>query len=128
MTISSLAKLATLRPSAIRYYESIGLLDPPPRISGQRRYDSRAVRRLAVIRQAQDAGFTLAEIKSVVRSRGSLAQAWKAIAAEKLTEIDRQMAGLQQMRELIVTVQQACQCLTADECGARVLQNRRQTK
>src|SRR5260370_9466800 len=62
LAIGELAKLAGKRPSLIRYYEQIGLLPQPVRISGQRRYDAGTVRTLAVIDTAQPAGLTLDEI------------------------------------------------------------------
>ena len=51
------------RASAIRYYEQIGILAPARRVSGQRRYDETVLYRLAVVRRAQEAGFTLEEIR-----------------------------------------------------------------
>lgn len=63
LTIGETARRAGVRPSALRYYESVGLLDAPRRISGRRRYDSQVLNRLSVIRLAQDAGFTIAEIR-----------------------------------------------------------------
>ena len=54
-----------LRPSAIRYYEQIGILPPAQRVSGQRRYDLTALHRLVVIQRARQTGFTLTEIKQL---------------------------------------------------------------
>jgi MerR family redox-sensitive transcriptional activator SoxR len=125
MTISAVAKQAGVRPSAIRYYESIGLLASPPRRAGQRSYDARVLRRLAVIRQAQDAGFTLDEIRNIVDSRGALAEEWNRIGARKLEELDEQINTLRRRQELIRRVQESCHCRDADECGAAVLNKRR---
>ena len=121
MTISTLARQAGLRASAIRYYESIGLLEPAPRRNGPRRYDVRALRRLAVIRQAQQAGFTLDEVRVVVQSPDDLAAEWNAIAGAKLQQMDAQIAELKRKQELIRRVQVECQCRTADQCGGRIL-------
>src|SRR5882762_8072588 len=63
MKIGELAARASLNASAIRYYEKLGLLAPPQRIGGQRRYPSDALHRVLLIRFATDMGFTLAEIK-----------------------------------------------------------------
>jgi DNA-binding transcriptional MerR regulator len=52
-------------PSAIRYYERIGLLPPAERLSGQRRYDSTVLYRLAIIHRAGELGFTLSEIRNL---------------------------------------------------------------
>lgn len=63
LTIGEVARRAGLRPSALRYYESVGILSPPQRVSGQRRYDATALQRIALIQLAQRAGFTIAEIR-----------------------------------------------------------------
>ena len=63
MKIGELAARASLNASAIRYYEKLGLLAPPQRTGGQRRYPSDALHRVLLIRFATDMGFTLAEIK-----------------------------------------------------------------
>ena len=60
MTIGEVARQVGIATSAIRYYEEIGLLPPPARVNGRRRYDWSAVQRLCVIEYAQQAGFTLA--------------------------------------------------------------------
>jgi MerR HTH family regulatory protein len=66
LSIGELAALARKRPSAIRYYEQIGLLPQPVRVSGQRKYGADTVRTLAVIDTAQRAGLTLDEIKPLL--------------------------------------------------------------
>ena len=62
-TIGEIASRAGVAASAIRYYESIGLLPEPERESGQRRYDESVLGRLGFIGVAQAAGFKLPEIK-----------------------------------------------------------------
>ena len=64
-SISQIARQVGLRASAIRYYEQIGILEPAPRVSGQRRYPDAVVYRFAVVRRAQEAGFTLDEIRQL---------------------------------------------------------------
>ena len=67
MTIGALAEQAGLRPSAIRYYERLGLLPAPHRRGGRRDYDPDAVAQLAVVQFARSAGFTLADTRQLVR-------------------------------------------------------------
>lgn len=55
-TIGEVARQAGIQPSALRYYESIGLMHSPDRINGQRRYDDEAVKRLSIIQIAKQAG------------------------------------------------------------------------
>lgn len=67
LTIGAVAKQADLRTSAIRYYESAGVLPPPRRVSGQRRYSSDVFMRLAIIRAARKLDFSMAEIRELFR-------------------------------------------------------------
>lgn len=66
MRIGEVAGRAGVRVSLIRYYEQIGLLPQPERVSGQRRYDETVLRRLSVIDVAQRAGLSLDEIRELV--------------------------------------------------------------
>ena len=66
LTIGELARRAGVTASALRYYEELGLLPAPARISGQRRYPESAARLVAAILLYSDAGFTLAEQKALL--------------------------------------------------------------
>ena len=66
MTIGAVAARAGRRPSSIRYYEQIGLLPRPDRVSGRRVYGPDTVRTLAVIETGQRAGLTLDEIRDLL--------------------------------------------------------------
>src|SRR6267378_3576956 len=63
MKIGELGRHTGLAPSAIRYYERLGLLPAPDRTSGQRRYSDDAYHRVLLVRFASDMGFSLGEIK-----------------------------------------------------------------
>ena len=65
LVISEVARQVGLQASAIRYYERIGLLPQALRMSGQRRYDTTALYRLALIQRARQLGFTLTEIRDL---------------------------------------------------------------
>ncbi|HVL65059.1 MAG TPA: MerR family transcriptional regulator [Actinomycetota bacterium] len=69
--IGEAAARAGVAPSALRYYESEGLLPPAERVSGRRVYPPGVVDRVALIQTAQAAGFSLAEIRSLIRSGGT---------------------------------------------------------
>ncbi|MFN8563711.1 MAG: MerR family transcriptional regulator [Anaerolineae bacterium] len=86
MTISEVARRVGVRTSTLRYYESIGLLPAPKRVSGRRRYDSAVLQRLEIIRTAQQAGFTLAELASV-RRRADECRARRALARADRAQI-----------------------------------------
>src|SRR5215470_10222583 len=90
-TISEIANQIGLRPSAIRYYEQIGILPPPQRMSGQRRYDVTALHRLVVIQRARQTGFTLTEIKQLFfgfRAETPPSVRWLKLKKRKIVELD----------------------------------------
>jgi MerR family redox-sensitive transcriptional activator SoxR len=128
LTISQVAREAGLRPSAIRYYEAIGILPSPRRVSGQRRFDRATLRRLAVVRRAQEAGFSLDEIRTLVLGAGKpspLSARWKRTAEGKIAELDRHIARIRDMRGLLERLRDGCGCETVEECGERILRSRR---
>jgi DNA-binding transcriptional MerR regulator len=100
LTIGELARQAGVSTSALRYYEEVGLLPAPARVSGQRRYPESAVAGVAVILLLRDAGFTLAEQKALMTSRDGTAD-WKEIAQRKLAELDERIARAQAARDAI---------------------------
>lgn len=86
MRIGHLAQELGIRPSRIRYYEEAGLLAPPARISGRRHYGQETVDRLRLVLAAQQAGFTLAEIRelvSLLRANNPVNQGWSQLATAK---------------------------------------------
>ena len=101
LTIGELARRAGVTASALRYYEELGLLPPPARISGQRRYPESADRLVAVILLYSDAGFTLAEQKALMATRASTLCDRRQIMQRKLAELDEQIARAQAAREAI---------------------------
>jgi DNA-binding transcriptional MerR regulator len=60
------ARRAGVRPSALRYYEELGLITASSRAGGRRQYDDGVLRRLHVIAFAKESGFTLAEIRALL--------------------------------------------------------------
>jgi MerR family transcriptional regulator, redox-sensitive transcriptional activator SoxR len=119
LAIGELAALAGKRPSLIRYYEQIGLLPPPARVSGQRRYDPGMARTLAVIDTAQRASLTLAEIKTLLSASpgdDSAIARLRELASRKLPEI----AALIERTELVRTWLESasrCECPNLDDCS-----------
>jgi MerR family redox-sensitive transcriptional activator SoxR len=121
LSIGAIAREAGLQPSAIRYYERVGLLMPPSRVHGRRRYDRRVLQRLAVIGIAQQAGFTIAEIKTLLHGfeAGTPAAArWRSLAERKLPEIDALIARAHEMRRIIEASLQ-CGSLSLEDCAVR---------
>ena len=92
LTISEVARKIGLQPSAIRYYEQIGVLPHPPRISGQRRYDPTVLYRLAIVQRARQLGFTLEEIRKLFfgfRQGTRASERWQNLSRRKLARARR---------------------------------------
>lgn len=119
LSISDVARATGLRPSTLRYYESIGLLPEPPREGGKRRYDQTALHRLTLIGRARQLGFSLAEVRQLLVDFPADAPAgarWSTLAARKLEETNDLLARVQAMRDGLLRIQH-CGCRTIDECG-----------
>ena len=118
--IGEVAKRAGLRPSAIRFYEQVGVLPAPRRVRGQRRYDESLVRRLELARFAQSVGFSLAEIKRLLGLPGerALSSGWRRLAEAKVAELDRIMDAATQMKWMLESGLR-CGCLRAQDCASR---------
>jgi len=119
LRIGELAALVRLRPSALRYYEEAGLIPPPPRASdGTRRYPPSAIRRVALIKMAQRAGFGIADIRDLLATsvgRPSATRQWRELAARKLPEIDAVISGLTELRAVIAACLD-CGCMDFENC------------
>jgi DNA-binding transcriptional MerR regulator len=101
LTIGELARRAGVSTSALRYYEELGLLPAPARISGQRRYPESAARVVGAILLYSDAGFTLAEQKALMTTRAGATGDPRQLMQRKLAELDEQIARAQAAREAI---------------------------
>ncbi|SRR6266496_3599090 len=126
LTISEVARQVGLQASAIRYYESIGLLPLAQRMSGQRRYDTTALYRLAVIRRARQLGFTLTEIRHLFfgfRDITRASERWRTLSRRKLAELDDLMDGIKAVRGVLKKLMTKCRCDTLDQCGKGIFQS-----
>jgi MerR family transcriptional regulator, mercuric resistance operon regulatory protein len=96
------ASRAGVNPQTLRYYERRGLLAAPSRSpGGYRAYPPKSMRRVRFIKRAQDLGFTLAEVESLLQ----LAEGGpdpcdrvRALAEEKIADLARRIADLQALQ------------------------------
>lgn len=126
LAIGEVARRAGVRTSALRYYERIGLLPAPRRVSGRRRYDERTVQLLRLIQLAQGAGFTVAEIQTLLHGFAPdtpPAARWQPLARKKLAELDALIARAQQMKQVLNTGL-SCGCLRLEDCAVVLEQGR----
>jgi MerR family redox-sensitive transcriptional activator SoxR len=118
LTIGEVARRTGVRTSALRYYESEDLIHPSGRLAGHRVYTDDVLKQLALIKLAQDAGFSIAEIRALFHdfSPGTSASVrWQNLASDKLQEIEQQIDRALQMKRLLQHLLQ-CQCGDLLEC------------
>ena len=123
LTIGQVAREVRLATSAIRYYEKAGLLPKPPRQSGLRRYGREILGRLAVIRVALDAGFTIRETRTFLTGFDAATKPsarWHTLASRKLVEVDAQMERARLMKKLLETSFR-CGCPRIEDCERAIV-------
>ncbi len=98
LTIGRLAKAAAVGVETIRYYQERALLPKPESEGSYRQYPVVLVGRIRFIKRAQDLGFTLDEIASLLELQdGSNRRSIRAIAAARAEQIEAKVADLQRM-------------------------------
>jgi MerR family redox-sensitive transcriptional activator SoxR len=119
-TIGEVAARSKVPASTIRYYEQIELLPPAKRVNGRRRYGAAILPKLNVIRLAQQAGFTLAEIQKLVHDFPTdtpPSARWQVMTHQKLEELDERLQAIQAMKDLLQQTLD-CECDSLEECGS----------
>ena len=109
LTIGRLAKAAQVGVETIRYYQRRGLL-PVPRSSGAvRRYPAALVDRIAFIKRAQDLGFSLQEVGTLLDlADGRNRRAVRTVTTARLEQIRAKLADLTRMRETLDELLERC--------------------
>ena len=119
LPIGQVAKRAGIAASAIRYYESEGLLPKAARQGGRRVYDEQIIDRLTFIELAKRSGFTVAEIRKL-QSGFSRQTApgvrWRSLADKKMQELETRIEEARQMKALL-EILVGCECPTLDDCA-----------
>lgn len=103
LRIGQVASRAGVSTATIRYYERAALMPTPARSeAGYRLYSARAVDELMFIRRAQGIGFSLGEIRGLLRlSRSGVAPCGRVIslAERHLAQVDERIHQLQTFRD-----------------------------
>jgi|SRR5215469_3999189 len=112
LTIGQLAKQAGVNRETVRYYERRRLLQRPSRsIAGYRVFSDETVKRLLFIRHAKMLGFSLEEIRELLALRVHSVGTCERVrerAQMKITEIERKIDSLEQMKRVLSDLMSAC--------------------
>lgn len=118
LSIGEVVRESGKAASAIRYYEEVGLLPEPLRISGRRRYGREVIRTLAVIETAQRAGLRLEEVRLLLHASAEdpvTTDRLREVAERKLPEVVALIDRAEIVREWLEDAAR-CVCPTLDEC------------
>lgn len=115
LTIGEVAARAGLNASHIRYYEQLGVLPEPVRVSGQRRYGEEVLQRLGIIDVAQRAGLTLDEIKELTGAT-PVGDRIRELADRKLPDLEALIERAQAVKQWLELARH-CDCETVDVCA-----------
>lgn len=121
MRIGEVAIAAGCNIQTLRYYERRGLLRPPTRTqSGYRDYPAETVQIIRFIKRAQELGFTLEEIRELLRLRrrdSRRRNEVRSIAEAKMRDVEMKIARLHSMHRALDGLVRACACRDASlEC------------
>jgi MerR family transcriptional regulator, mercuric resistance operon regulatory protein len=120
LSIGKLSRLSGVNIETIRYYERIRMLPPPPRTaSGRRIYASTDLRTLAFIRRSRELGFSLDEIRTLLRLGGPAKASChevRKIAAHHLEDIRAKLDDLKKLERLLAKTVARCSGKTAPDC------------
>ena len=119
LTIGAVSERSGVAASALRFYESEGLIHSTRTDGGQRRYARDALRRVSFIRVAQQVGLSLDEIRdalaSLPQNRTPTARDWQRLSTSWRPRLDHQIAMLERLRDRLSGCI-GCGCLSLKFC------------
>ncbi|WP_099864923.1 MerR family transcriptional regulator [Pararhizobium haloflavum] len=119
-SIGDLSRRTGVKIPTIRYYEQMGLLDPPDRSEGnQRRYSRDGLQRLSFIRHARDLGFNIEAIRELIDLGGHPEKPCRdadRIVAEQLEAVRNKIARLNQLERELHRMSTQCEAKCIRDC------------
>jgi len=120
LTIGELSARSGVAPSALRFYETQGLIYAERTSGNQRRYSRATLRRVALIQAGRAAGIPLEKIREALETlpsgRTPTRRDWEGLSRTWRADIDRRIASLQALRNRLTTCI-GCGCLSIDKCS-----------
>ncbi len=121
LTIGQVATETGFTPSTVRYYEQIGLIPAPGRVSGRRAYPEDAIDRLRVIALARSLDFPLDEIRDLLDGfpAGTPASTrWRTANQQRIATLEAQAADIERMLGLLRHLAEDCDCPDLAQCAS----------
>lgn len=120
LTIGELAQRSGVATSALRFYESEGLIRSDRTAGNHRRYDRSMLRRVALIRVAQQVGVSLERVKTALHSlpegRTPNRRDWEKLSRQWQDELDERIALATRLRDQLASCI-GCGCLSLRRCS-----------
>jgi len=120
LPIGTLSDRSGVAPSALRFYESQGLIWSTRNVGNQRRFERSMLRRIAFIRSAQRVGLTLDEIRAALdtlpSNRTPNKADWERLSRDWRRRLDDQIAELERLRDSLASCI-GCGCLSLKRCA-----------
>ncbi len=120
LTMGEVARRSGYAPSALRYYERLGLVTATRTAGGQRRYERQVLRRLAFVRAARTVGLSLEEVGAALAAlpdgRTPTRADWARLSRSWRHRLDEQIAALGALRDGLEACI-GCGCLSLSRCG-----------
>ena len=119
LTIGELSQRSGAAPSALRFYERLGLIRATRTGGNQRRYERAALRRVAFILAARHLGMSLEEVRialvTLPNERTPKAADWARLSARWRSQLDDRVAEIQNLRDQLTSCI-GCGCLSLERC------------
>jgi len=120
LTVGEVSSRSGFAPSALRYYERLGLIDASRTAGGQRRYQRHVLRRLAFIRAARNVGLSLEEVAAALAElpggRTPTRADWTRLSRGWRKRLDGQITALLALRDGLDSCI-GCGCLSLRRCA-----------
>lgn len=119
MNIGQAAELSKLPAKTIRYYEDIELVTPQRGENGYRKYSEKDIHRLRFVQRARSLGFSIEECRlllSLYQDKNRASSDVKALALDKVGEIDRKISELQSLRLTLSSLAEKCHGDAKPDC------------
>ncbi len=120
LDIGEVSRRSGVAASALRYYESLGLISAQRAPGGRRRFERSVLRRIAFIRAAQNVGLPLEDVRAALdtlpRGRTPTKADWARLSRQWRHRLDEQISALEALRDGLTSCI-GCGCLSLRRCA-----------